>query len=531
MTKVVSPLDSWIWRGILNNYVKNDEIGDCLRANSKIQVGNVDDFLGWSGKGDGLFSVKSCRLTLSCSSEDSFEWNKWVWSGLAPPRVETFLWQLSHRKLAVRVELKKRGIPLDDVLCPLCHTHEEAIEHLFLDCSVAGELWIKFLRCLKIGSLTVLLYSSSLDLGWLNGDLLATPPPDMFKFNVDGAVRGDGLQGGIGGILKDSNCSTLTTFSYAVGPGPPTLSKLKAIKEGIDFFFASDWAMKGRLIIESDCKSVVDWISKQHPAPTFYSSLVEEIGAIISAMDIFLRLILRSCNMEANKLAKEEIGQSFNAALIVDPLAGQIIARACDDVCSWHMGTNEAKTETCHIKQSEGFTSDADANRIARDATLISNGSSNNLLKCDTTLLLRGTDLFRDSGHGEKLYEVDSTHFFSLRFSSKETKEVKVGEYLPSFVPNSTGSISLSDVNTEGSNSLPRPYLCTGYDIYLVWEPCTMCAMALVHQRIRRIFFALPNPEAGALGSVHRLQGEKSLNHHYAVFRVVLPELEFPAER
>lgn len=58
-----------------------------------------------------------------------------------------------------------------------------------------------------------------------------------------------------------------------------------------------------------------------------------------------------------------------------------------------------------------------------------------------------------------------------------------------------------------------------------------MCAMALVHQRIRRIFYALPNPETGALGSVHRLQGEKSLNHHYAVFRVVMPELEFPVER
>lgn len=48
--------------------------------------------------------------------------------------------------------------------------------------------------------------------------------------------------------------------------------------------------------------------------------------------------------------------------------------------------------------------------------------------------------------------------------------------------------------------------------------------MALVHQRIRRIFYAFPNPNAGALGSVHRLQGEKSLNHHYAVFQVVLPE-------
>ncbi|XP_010427959.1 PREDICTED: probable inactive tRNA-specific adenosine deaminase-like protein 3 [Camelina sativa] len=72
--------------------------------------------------------------------------------------------------------------------------------------------------------------------------------------------------------------------------------------------------------------------------------------------------------------------------------------------------------------------------------------------------------------------------------------------------------------------SMERPYLCTGYDIFLLLEPCTMCAMALVHQRIKRIFYAIPNPTAGGLGSVHRLQGEKSLNHHYAVFRVLLPD-------
>ncbi|KAF8052113.1 hypothetical protein N665_1606s0009 [Sinapis alba] len=71
--------------------------------------------------------------------------------------------------------------------------------------------------------------------------------------------------------------------------------------------------------------------------------------------------------------------------------------------------------------------------------------------------------------------------------------------------------------------SMEKPYLCTGYDIFLLWEPCSMCAMALVHQRIKRIFYAFPNPTAGGLGSVHRLQGEKSLNHHYAVFRVLLP--------
>ncbi|KAE8682315.1 Cytidine/deoxycytidylate deaminase family protein [Hibiscus syriacus] len=255
------------------------------------------------------------------------------------------------------------------------------------------------------------------------------------------------------------------------------------------------------------------------------------------------------------ELAKSGDHLSFSAALIVDPLAGQIIASACDDVCSWHMGTNEAKTKTCHFKQSEGFTSGADANRIARDTTLLSNGLSDNLQKCDTTVsclnpwqfsqqsldtspcychplrhaaivaieasAARDRHLFPCSGHSEKLYEVDSTH--SSPSGSPEKRQRVTLENVKNG--------GEQDANTKSSDSLARPYLCTGYDIYLVWEPCTMCAMALVHQRIRRLFYVLPNPEAGALGSVHRLQGEKSLNHHYAVFRVVLPELEFPAER
>ncbi|GJN27621.1 hypothetical protein PR202_gb15660 [Eleusine coracana subsp. coracana] len=67
-------------------------------------------------------------------------------------------------------------------------------------------------------------------------------------------------------------------------------------------------------------------------------------------------------------------------------------------------------------------------------------------------------------------------------------------------------------------------YLCTRFDIYLVWEPCAMClfacrcAMALVHQRFKRVFFT------GALGGVYRLHGERSLNHHYTVFRISVPE-------
>jgi tRNA-specific adenosine deaminase 3 len=65
------------------------------------------------------------------------------------------------------------------------------------------------------------------------------------------------------------------------------------------------------------------------------------------------------------------------------------------------------------------------------------------------------------------------------------------------------------------------PYLCTGYDCYLVHEPCVMCAMALVHSRLNRVFFSIPDPLHGALGGSNiKLHAQRSLNHHYSVFRV-----------
>ncbi|CAI5457650.1 unnamed protein product [Closterium sp. Yama58-4] len=73
--------------------------------------------------------------------------------------------------------------------------------------------------------------------------------------------------------------------------------------------------------------------------------------------------------------------------------------------------------------------------------------------------------------------------------------------------------------------SAARPYLCTGFDAFMLHEPCIMCAMALVHQRVRRVFYAIPNLQGGALGSCWKLHGVKSLNHHYEVFRVDLSQL------
>ena len=57
-----------------------------------------------------------------------------------------------------------------------------------------------------------------------------------------------------------------------------------------------------------------------------------------------------------------------------------------------------------------------------------------------------------------------------------------------------------------------------GCDLWVTLEPCAMCAMALLHSRVRRVFYGRRDPGAGALESRHRLHGRKGINHRYEVW-------------
>ena len=58
-------------------------------------------------------------------------------------------------------------------------------------------------------------------------------------------------------------------------------------------------------------------------------------------------------------------------------------------------------------------------------------------------------------------------------------------------------------------------YLCTGMDVYMTDEPCVMCAMALLHSRVRRAVYRRRDSEMGGLGSVESVHALSSTNHRF----------------
>ena len=53
----------------------------------------------------------------------------------------------------------------------------------------------------------------------------------------------------------------------------------------------------------------------------------------------------------------------------------------------------------------------------------------------------------------------------------------------------------------------------TGCDLYVTLEPCTMCAGAISHARIRRLYYGAPDSKMGAIDHGVRFFEQKTCHH------------------
>jgi len=67
-------------------------------------------------------------------------------------------------------------------------------------------------------------------------------------------------------------------------------------------------------------------------------------------------------------------------------------------------------------------------------------------------------------------------------------------------------------------------YRLADCDLYVTLEPCVMCSGAIMHARIRRLFFGARDPKTGACGSAIDLFAQPQLNHHAEVMGGMLAD-------
>jgi tRNA(adenine34) deaminase len=67
-------------------------------------------------------------------------------------------------------------------------------------------------------------------------------------------------------------------------------------------------------------------------------------------------------------------------------------------------------------------------------------------------------------------------------------------------------------------------YRLPDVSIYVTLEPCLMCVGALVHARVREVFYGAVEPKWGALVSIMRAHEAPGLNHRFAVQGGVLED-------
>ncbi|XP_064945636.1 tRNA-specific adenosine deaminase TAD3-like isoform X3 [Musa acuminata AAA Group] len=311
---------------------------------------------------------------------------------------------------------------------------------------------------------------------------------------------------------------------------------------------------------EEQCKL---WPTSYHPSTKHWChnlcpfvGLLKSLDGVSGLSEGELQLIFNYMKVviQLTKLSYTG-GKVLNAAIIVDPISRQVIASANDQTCPWPTTYKTSARYSCNDRCGVTIASH-DSNLNGLQNSLEISVQKFQLDRCSdvcagvSCLNPWGWTTQKQSSQSSSMKSESKRTWHPLRHAALvaiENAAERDRQLFPG--PGSSESQSTPNGNPLCADNCPpkrqkiqehslvkevpdnrepteimRPYLCTGFDIYLVWEPCTMCAMALVHQRIRRIFFALPNPNAGALGSVYRLQGEKSLNHHYSVFRILIPE-------
>ncbi|PWA40745.1 RNA-directed DNA polymerase, eukaryota, Reverse transcriptase zinc-binding domain protein [Artemisia annua] len=122
---------------------------DLLCVLQGINWSENEDVWIWALDQEGMFSVACTRKhidnLLLYSGDLPTRWNT-----LVPIKVNILGWRIRMDRLPTREKLDQKGIDLPSLLCPVCDTYIEDVNHVFLRCELASQIWDRIFRWLDM---------------------------------------------------------------------------------------------------------------------------------------------------------------------------------------------------------------------------------------------------------------------------------------------------------------------------------------------------------------------------------------------
>lgn len=202
---------------------------------------------------------------------------------------------------------------------------------------------------------------------------------------------------------------------------------------------------------------------------------------------------------EMSEKIKNKRKYCYGVGLMVDPLRNTLIAKGCADEDTKPLRHASMSCIDTTARELVKARERMNLKRQREDNDLAETISNN--LKDRGQNELGNIGEISASSNGDSYDSQSANHIAEINKKYRDLKKSSI------------------EVALENNEFQADQYLCTGFDIYLSVEPCSMCAMALLHSRIRRVFYCTQDPVHGALGSTSRLHVHPKLNHHFRVFR------------
>jgi len=96
----------------------------------------------WVGNEKQEYSVKMGYNMLNLEDQMlSSEVFQILWNLKVVPSTIVCMWRILWDRLPTRVNLVRRGVQLENALCPMCREDIESVQHLFCTCKVAQKVW------------------------------------------------------------------------------------------------------------------------------------------------------------------------------------------------------------------------------------------------------------------------------------------------------------------------------------------------------------------------------------------------------